>query len=742
MKRTLYFRKWLALLLLSVAAVGAHGSDIYGTYFEFNILSEDEKTVEICDHIRNLYGDVWLPATVEYKGVTYRVTTIRSIGYNSELESVTIPEGVTTIRENAFSGCENLRRVSLPEGLTSIGHYAFYSCHALKNVILPSTLTEIGNNCFSENIECVAFLSKVAPTGWTRAIGNGAVVYAPENWDYGSIDIGYLGINIKFTLSEKTPMWYLKSYLEYGLKEREAEACKFMVDDVLYPSVYKIEEAYGDSFKEQWSQWRKQHATFKPFYIPSSTKEDIEDLMLSIETDTLKANELRSRFNKDAGEILNLRNNWQKYTQDYTDFAAQHPDIEALLAQAQTLYEVGTPLSDEEQRFLDSIWAARDNAEMNLIMRCDSFMFFKEQYFPTEDIDPKEFMDERYRLEDLTNSLAEYGATLEDMLTRLTEECRPLVIDGVQYQLLADTTATVVGYEGEGSEVIIADSIAFDGLMFPVKKIGAGAFKGLDVTSVDIPETIEVIEDEAFADCYLLVTIICRHRTVPPIVIGSAFRNCGIHGVGGGNGSGFFSTVYVYHSAYKYFADNDKWKRTFTIIYHWSYKFTGYATVYTTIADLQIPEGVKAYTGIISGNRVILNEIKDKIPVGTPAIVFGTAGDHAFYFTTGAAPVGQNDLKGTEAPLVADGKQYILFEKENYAFYKATPGTTIPAGKAYIEYNGADVRNFSIGMETTGIAEAPSDEIGQNVVIYDLSGRRVKKANKGVYINNGIKVLK
>jgi len=739
MKRTLYFRKWLALLLLSVVAVGAHGSHIYGTYFEFNILSEDEKTVEICDHNRNLYGDVWLPATVEYEGVTYRVTTIAGLGYNPELVSVTIPEGVTTIRENAFYGCNNLKKVSLPEGLTSIGNYAFHECNALKSVILPSTLTKIGYGCFSDNTENVAYMSKVAPQGWFSALGNSTVAYVPEDC---FPEYGHATPNVKYTLSEKTPMWYLKTYFEYGLKERETESCNFMVDDVLYPSVYKIEEAYGDSFKEQWSQWRKQYGAFVPFYIPSSTKEDIKDLMLSIETDTLRANELRSRFNKDAGEILNLRDNWQKYTQEYTDFAAQHPDIEALLAQAQTLYEVGTPLSDEEQRFLDSIWAARDYAEMNLIMRCDSFMFFKEQYFPTEDTEPKEFMDERYQLEDLTNRLAEYGATLEDMLARLTEECRPQVIDGVQYQLLADTTATVVGYEGEGAQVVILDSIAFDGLMFPVKKIGNAAFKGLDIASVDIPETVEVIEDEAFADCYLLVTIICRHRTVPPIVIGSAFRNCGIHGVGGGNGSGFFSTVYVYHSAYKYFADNDKWKRTFTIIYHWSYKFTGYATVYTTIADLQIPEGVKAYTGIISGNRVILNEIKDKIPVGTPAIVFGTAGDHAFYFTTGAAPVGQNDLKGTEAPLVADGKQYILFEKENYAFYKATPGTTIPAGKAYIEYNGADVRNFSIGMETTGIAEAPSDEIGQNVVIYDLSGRRVKKANKGVYINNGIKVLK
>ncbi|MBQ7685435.1 MAG: hypothetical protein IJT48_13220, partial [Bacteroidaceae bacterium] len=109
----------------------------------------------------------------------------------------------------------------------------------------------------------------------------------------------------------------------------------------------------------------------------------------------------------------------------------------------------------------------------------------------------------------------------------------------------------------------------------------------------------------------------------------------------------------------------------------------------------------------------------------------------------GAAPVGDNDLKGTAKPLVADGAQYVLADKDEVTgFYQAQVGTTIPAGKAYIEVKGAGVKGFFFDG-TDGIEQiTPASSPEENGATYDLAGRRVEKPVKGMYIINGKKILK
>mgnify|MGYP002802687320 CR=1 FL=1 len=51
---------------------------------------------------------------------------------NTSLESVTIPEGVTDIGENAFAGCSSLEKITIPDSVTDIGLSAFSGCTALE----------------------------------------------------------------------------------------------------------------------------------------------------------------------------------------------------------------------------------------------------------------------------------------------------------------------------------------------------------------------------------------------------------------------------------------------------------------------------------------------------------------------------------------------------------------------------------------------------------------------------------
>lgn len=47
------------------------------------------------------------------------------------LGCVTIPKGVTTIGDSAFSGCRGLTSVTIPKSVTSIGNEAFSECNKL-----------------------------------------------------------------------------------------------------------------------------------------------------------------------------------------------------------------------------------------------------------------------------------------------------------------------------------------------------------------------------------------------------------------------------------------------------------------------------------------------------------------------------------------------------------------------------------------------------------------------------------
>ena len=86
------------------------------------------------------------------------------------LQSVTIPDSLTSIGNNVFYTCCALRSVTIPDSLTSIGNYAFQYCYALQNVTIPDSVTSIGSNVFSG---CYALQNVTIPDSVT-SIGSSA----------------------------------------------------------------------------------------------------------------------------------------------------------------------------------------------------------------------------------------------------------------------------------------------------------------------------------------------------------------------------------------------------------------------------------------------------------------------------------------------------------------------------------------------------------------------------------------
>lgn len=67
---------------------------------------------------------------------------------NQTIRTAAVPEGTTEIGRFAFSR-SSVQSVNLPEGITTIDYAAFYHCDDLENVVLPGTVTRVGAKAFA-----------------------------------------------------------------------------------------------------------------------------------------------------------------------------------------------------------------------------------------------------------------------------------------------------------------------------------------------------------------------------------------------------------------------------------------------------------------------------------------------------------------------------------------------------------------------------------------------------------------
>lgn len=129
----------------------------------------DLREIDIPASVEIINGDAFCRNT-NLKKVTFNEGLVK-IEYDSflgceSIESIVCPSTLRTIDRSGFQGCKNLKQISLNEGLVSINSYAFSGCTGLTDIVLPSTLEDCKEYAFSGcgNIKTIEARSVLPPT--------------------------------------------------------------------------------------------------------------------------------------------------------------------------------------------------------------------------------------------------------------------------------------------------------------------------------------------------------------------------------------------------------------------------------------------------------------------------------------------------------------------------------------------------------------------------------------------------
>ena len=111
---------------------------------------------------------------------------------------IIIPNGMTTIDWNVFSGYPNLQTIVITDSVTSIGEMAFYNCRGLTSINIPEGVTSIGESAFNgcTGLTSITILSSVTSIGdkvFYGCTGLKTINYTEteEQWNAISKDCGW-----------------------------------------------------------------------------------------------------------------------------------------------------------------------------------------------------------------------------------------------------------------------------------------------------------------------------------------------------------------------------------------------------------------------------------------------------------------------------------------------------------------------------------------------------------------------
>ncbi len=133
-----------------------------------SVTSIEEAAFRKCKSLTNITVQKENPSYVSQDGVLFNHDLTSLVSYPAGKNGgYKIPDSVTTIEADAFSGCTGLSSIEIPGSVVSILHGAFYGCTGLSSVEIPNSVKNIGYSAFDScsAIESVKLSDSVKEIG-------------------------------------------------------------------------------------------------------------------------------------------------------------------------------------------------------------------------------------------------------------------------------------------------------------------------------------------------------------------------------------------------------------------------------------------------------------------------------------------------------------------------------------------------------------------------------------------------
>ncbi|MFT3950773.1 MAG: leucine-rich repeat domain-containing protein [Oscillospiraceae bacterium] len=209
--------------------ITAAADDADYTSGDFTYTLRDNGTAVIIAYDNAKTTDLTIPSTLD----GHTVTGIGQYVFAaSVLETVTLPETLTSIGDYAFFMSSSLESITLPESLTSIGYAAFGYCISLNKITIPSKVTSIGDTAF------------------TLCLYLKSITVAPTNPSYSSIS------GVLFNKNQTTLIAYpcMRNQISYTVPSTvtkigtTAFTCAFYLTNLILPDRLKTMDEYAVYF--------------------------------------------------------------------------------------------------------------------------------------------------------------------------------------------------------------------------------------------------------------------------------------------------------------------------------------------------------------------------------------------------------------------------------------------------------------------------------------------------------------
>ncbi|REG89894.1 leucine-rich repeat domain-containing protein [Winogradskyella sediminis] len=149
MKQIYFFYAFLVLACYTASAQFDDGG------INYEVVSNITLTAQVGSN-NELTGDIVIPETVTDGTNTYTVVAVKGWAFSqgegatSSISSISLPDTVTSIANDAFANNTLLTTADLGEGVTNIGTGAFYKA-GLTSITIPDSVTNIDNVAFFAN---------------------------------------------------------------------------------------------------------------------------------------------------------------------------------------------------------------------------------------------------------------------------------------------------------------------------------------------------------------------------------------------------------------------------------------------------------------------------------------------------------------------------------------------------------------------------------------------------------------